>query len=151
MFVHKSSMKRSHSIPCVLCLSGLDPTGGAGLSADIEACAALGAHALPVATCLTAQDSHNVRSVTPVDCVDLARQIEVLLDDIKPAAVKIGLLGNADQIALIGPLLDQAAVPVVCDPVLRAGGGRELADTALSSALEKILLPRITVLTPNAA
>ena len=138
--------------PCrsILCLSGLDPTGGAGIQADIEAIAAAGGHALPVITTLTVQDSRNVTMSVAVDAEVLARQLDVLLADCPVAAVKIGLLGNAAQIRIIAARLETLRVPVVCDPVLRAGGGRDLANSETIDALRSLLLPQVTLLTPNA-
>jgi hydroxymethylpyrimidine/phosphomethylpyrimidine kinase len=137
--------------PLVLCLSGLDPTGGAGIQADIEAIAATGAHALPVVTALTVQDTRNVVSSTAVNPDLIARQIDALIADCRIAAVKIGLLGDATQVDLIVERLTTLDVPVVCDPVLRAGGGTDLVTAGLLAALRERLLPRVTVLTPNAA
>ncbi|HZR37293.1 MAG TPA: hydroxymethylpyrimidine/phosphomethylpyrimidine kinase [Nevskia sp.] len=139
------------SPPLVLCLSGLDPGGGAGLQADIETVAALGGHALGLATCLTVQDSRDVARVVPVEPGLLAEQLEVLLADMTPQAVKLGLLGDAAQLPLIVRVLRRCGVPVVCDPVLRAGGGALLHGDATLDALRRELLAHVTVLTPNAA
>lgn len=139
------------STASVLCLSGLDPTGGAGLQADIEACAANGVHALGLVTALTVQDSHNVRAVETVSLALLQRQLDMLLADCRPAAVKIGLIGDPGQIPVICRTLVQLQVPVVCDPILRAGGGAELLSAETAARLLIELLPLVTVLTPNAA
>ncbi|WP_028081719.1 bifunctional hydroxymethylpyrimidine kinase/phosphomethylpyrimidine kinase [Solimonas soli] len=135
----------------VLCLSGHDPGGGAGIHADLEAVAAQGAHALTVITALTAQDSVDVRQVWPVASARLAEQLELLLADGAIAAIKIGLLGDATQIAVIVDAIRRSGAPVVCDPVLRAGGGRDLSDAATIAALLDELLPHVDLLTPNAA
>jgi hydroxymethylpyrimidine/phosphomethylpyrimidine kinase len=135
----------------VLCISGLDPTGGAGLQADIETVAALGCHALGIVTVLTAQDSRDVRWVDPVDASRLADQLAVLLADCAPAAVKLGLIGNTAQLRVIATAIAGLGVPMVCDPVLRAGGGTDLVDEDYAAALRSILLPQVSVLTPNAA
>lgn len=139
------------SVASVLCLSGLDPTGGAGLQADIEACAANGVHALGLVTALTVQDSHNVSAVEAVPVALLQRQLDTLLADCRPAAVKIGLIGDPKQIPVICRTLVQLQVPVVCDPILRAGGGAELLSADATARLLGELLPQVTVLTPNAA
>ena len=137
-------------IPAVLCLSGLDPTGGAGLQADVEAVGAMGGHALPVATALTVQDTHDVKALTPVAPEQVAAQARALLADVPVAAIKIGLLGSLGVVdAVHGVLAGCEGVPVVLDPVLRAGGGAALAGAALTSALVSRLVPRTTVLTPN--
>lgn len=135
----------------VLCLSGLDPSGGAGIQADIEAIAASGAHALPVITCLTVQDTRNVYANQPVAASWLAAQLDALMRDGPIDAVKIGLLGDISQLEPISACLDRLQVPVVCDPVLRAGGGASLADEALIDAFKQRLLRRVTLLTPNAS
>jgi hydroxymethylpyrimidine/phosphomethylpyrimidine kinase len=137
--------------PLVLCLSGLDPTGGAGLQADIESCAAQGARALPVLTANTVQDTQDVRRVVATAPILLAQQLRALLDDCEIAAVKIGLLGDVQQIPVIADVLRAAGRPVVLDPVLRAGGGSNLVGAQLQAALLTDLLPLTTVLTPNAA
>ena len=80
--------------PCVLVFSGLDPSGGAGVMADIEAIGAVGAHALPVITALTVQDNDRVYAVNPVDASILAHQTQVLIDKIPVSAVKVGIVGN---------------------------------------------------------
>ena len=137
-------------IPAVLCFAGLDPTGGAGLQADIEAIVSMGGHPLPVATSLTAQDTRDVKAVMPIDPCHVAAQARAVLADVPVAAVKIGLLGSAGVAeALQDVLAECAGVPVVLDPVDRAGGGASLADDALMDTIVSRLVPRTTVLTPN--
>jgi hydroxymethylpyrimidine/phosphomethylpyrimidine kinase len=135
----------------VLCISGHDPSGGAGLQADIEAVGAQGAHALGIVTALTSQDTCNVRRVRPVAAAILAEQLELLLADCPVHAIKLGLIGDADQIPAIVAAIERCAVPVVLDPVLRAGGGGQLAGSATAQALLEALLPRALITTPNAA
>ncbi len=137
--------------PLVLCCSGHDPTGGAGIHADIEAIAANGAHALSLITAHTVQDTQDVVRVSPVAPILLASQIETLLADCSISAIKIGLLGDAQQIPVLLAAIAQTKVPVVLDPILRAGGGASLASAALQAALQEQLLAQVTVLTPNAA
>ena len=137
--------------PVVLCLSGHDPGGGAGIQADIETIAAMGGHALAVITAHTVQDSSNVTRVTPADADLFEAQVDALLADCKPQALKIGLLGGAGQVALVAATIRRAAAPVVLDPVLRAGGGAELADEELIERMRRDLLPLVEILTPNAA
>lgn len=139
------------SIPTVLCLSGHDPTGGAGIQADIESCAAQGAHAQTVVTALTVQDSHNVQAVFPVAAAQFRRALSRLLADQTPRAIKIGLIASVELPGLIAELIRPLKVPVVLDPIARAGGGAWLADEAIRAALKAELFPLTTVLTPNAA
>lgn len=137
--------------PLVLCCSGHDPGGGAGIHADIEAVAAQGAHALTAITAHTVQDTQNVTRVLASDLALLESQIETLLADSQISAIKIGLLAEASQIGFLTKLIARIQVPVVLDPILRAGGGTNLADQALQNALVTQLLPVTHVLTPNAA
>jgi len=139
--------------PCVLVFSGLDPSGGAGIQADIEAIAAQGAHALPIVTALTVQDNERVFEVAPVDAGLLTRQAVLLADTMPIRAVKLGIpgnLANAEAIAGIVLLLRarQPALPVVLDPVLASGHGDALARGNALAALAP-LLAVATVATPN--
>ncbi|HEX4871171.1 MAG TPA: PfkB family carbohydrate kinase [Nevskiaceae bacterium] len=139
-------------LPLVLCLSGLDPGGGAGIAADLLALADQGAHGLPLISVLTVQDSHTVHETRTVDLALLERQWRCLLADLQPAALKIGLIDAAAQAAWLARRLAElpAGLPRVLDPVLRAGGGTELSHPAGEAALLD-LLPQISVLTPNLA
>lgn len=139
--------------PCVLVFAGLDPSGGAGIAADIEAIAAQGAHALPVVTALTVQDNNRVRGMEPVGALLLLRQAGLLADSMPIAAVKIGIPGtweNAQAIADVVRRLRQADpdLPVVLDPVLASGHGDALARGDALQALAP-LLGIATVLVPN--
>ncbi len=136
-----------HAPPLVLCLSGHDPSGGAGIQADIEAIHRQGAHAVSLITALTVQDTRNVTAVTPISLPWLQQQWALLETDCRIDAIKVGLLGSADQADWLVTLAQRLQVPLVVDPVLKAGGGARLAEPAL---LEQ-LLPAVTVLTPNAA
>ena len=138
--------------PVVLCFSGHDPSGGAGLQADIEAIAAQGARAATVVTALTVQDSCDVHEVHPVAPAIIEAQAAAIFADLRPRAIKLGLLGDAANAhALAQWLKAHSGIPLVLDPVLRAGGGRELADETLLAVLRDELLPLATLVTPNAA
>lgn len=137
--------------PRVLCLSGHDPSGGAGIQADIEAVAALGGHALCVITAHTVQDTRNVAALRTAEPALFQAQIDAVLADAPVQSIKIGLLGHAELIPIVATVSQRASVPVVLDPVLRAGGGAELASPSLQDAMIRELLPRVDVLTPNAA
>ncbi|HEY1076747.1 MAG TPA: bifunctional hydroxymethylpyrimidine kinase/phosphomethylpyrimidine kinase [Fontimonas sp.] len=139
------------SRPQVLCISGHDPSGGAGIQADIEAVAAQGAHALGVITSLTTQNTRNVSRVKPIAPGLLQEQLETLLEDCPIHAIKLGLLGSAEQVRPIRWIIEQCRVPVVIDPVLRAGGGASLASAQTTVALLDHLLALATVITPNAS
>lgn len=136
--------------PTVLCFSGHDPSGGAGIQADIEAIKAQGCHALSVITCLTRQDTHNVYEISPCSTLSIKQQAQTLFDDIEVNAIKVGLLGNAKIAqAISGILLEHPEMPVIFDPVLAAGGGYELASEHLLDAIKRLLLPLTTIITPN--
>jgi hydroxymethylpyrimidine/phosphomethylpyrimidine kinase len=133
--------------------AGLDPSGGAGISADIEAIGAQGAHALPVVTALTVQDNNRVHEVVPVDAELIARQARALASSIAISAVKIGIPGNranAEAIAhLIRRLRDtHPLLPVVLDPVLASGHGDALSRGDALAALQP-LIGVATVAVPN--
>ncbi len=136
--------------PIVVCFSGLDPVGGAGISADIEAIAALGCHAAPIITALTVQDSRGLLENNPVDAAMLLRQAKLVLEDLPVAAFKLGALGDVAVIEAVAEILSQhPQVPVVMDPVLGASGGGALASDPMQEAMGRLLMPRATVVTPN--
>ncbi len=143
-------MSQTQQIPVVMCFSGLDSTGGAGVQADIEAIASMGCHAAPVVTALTIQDTRQVISYTPVDTSILIAQARAVLEDIPVAAIKIGMVGDVAVIEAIHTLLtDYPDIPVVLDPVLAGGGGGELSNEPVIDAMTLLLLAQTTVLTPN--
>lgn len=136
--------------PIVLAFAAADPTGGAGLQADVLTLASLGCHPLSVVTAITVQDTAGVEGLSPVDADWVADQARALLEDMPVAAFKIGLLGSVEAIAAIAEILaDYPALPVVLDPVLASGRGDMLADEEMIEALVDLLLPQTTLLTPN--
>ena len=137
--------------PTVLVIAGNDPSGGAGMAADIQAITAAGAHPAPVITALTVQDTVNASAVEPASAQFVVAQAEAVLADMPVAAVKIGLLATAEIAAAVATLLARhPAVPVVLDPVLVAAGGARLAEEALVDVVLERLCPLTTLLTPNA-
>lgn len=147
----KLKMANSTISPTCLVFSGHDPSGGAGVQADIEALASVGSHAATVITALTVQDTLDVYAVESVNTSLLIQQARTLLADIQPAAVKIGLIPDvAIAEAIHSILIDIPDVPVVLDPVIRAGGGTELQNEETRDAVSSLLLPLATVVTPNA-
>lgn len=138
--------------PNVLAFAASDPTGGAGLQADILTLAALGCHPLSVLTALSVQDTHGVRRLQAVDAALVAEQAHCLLAELPVAAFKIGVVASAANARAIAAVLAaHPRVPVVLDPVLASGRGDALADAGVPAALGALLLPRTTVLTPNTA
>lgn len=138
------------SRPVVLCLSGHDPSGGAGLQADIEALIAQGCHAAPAVTALTVQDTVNVSDFRVLDRDWVLAQANAVLNDSCVAAVKLGMLGSLEMVDTVVELLQaNAHLPMVCDPVLRAGGGGCLGKDEVGYAMRERLLPLATIATPN--
>lgn len=137
--------------PNVLVIAGHDPSGGAGLQADIEAVAAQRAHAATVPTLLTCQDTHDVYGVSPVDTDFMRDCIERLLADMRFDAIKIGVVASPEQVRAIRETAERLApVPLVVDPVLKAAGGGQLADDPVAEALVAELFEHATIVTPNA-
>ncbi|MDV3239299.1 MAG: hydroxymethylpyrimidine/phosphomethylpyrimidine kinase [Gammaproteobacteria bacterium] len=137
-------------VPVVMALSGSDPSGGAGIQADIEALASHGCHCAPVITAVTVQDTQDIKSYAPLDGTLIMEQARAVLEDMPVVAIKIGLLGSTEAVEAIHSVLhDYPDIPVVLDPVLASGGGTALADDELLEALSGLLLPNTTVLTPN--
>ncbi len=136
--------------PITLAISGHDPTGGAGSQADIEAIRAMGSFPATLVTCLTTQNSRNVRAIHPQPASQLMEQLEYLLDDMPVAAIKIGLLGDAQIASALAERLQDFDIPIVLDPILAAGGGKQLAGCDLQSVIREHLLPLTCLLTPNA-
>jgi hydroxymethylpyrimidine/phosphomethylpyrimidine kinase len=136
--------------PVVLCFSGHDPSGGAGVQADIETLVSHRCHAASVITVLTEQDTRNVKKLLPQSPEDIISQAETVLADLDVKVFKIGLIGYHQTAEAIHAILQQRPhIPVVLDPVLAAGGGTAMSDTKLLDAIVDLLLPRTTVLTPN--
>lgn len=138
--------------PVVLSFSGHDPSGGAGVQADIETLVSHKCHAASVITALTEQDSRNVKKVIPQRPADIVDQATAVLKDMPVKAIKIGLIGRHETAMAIYSVLKQyPEIPVILDPVLAAGGGAKMADSQLLSAINEFLLPFTTVLTPNSS
>ncbi|MDP2133469.1 MAG: hydroxymethylpyrimidine/phosphomethylpyrimidine kinase [Sulfuritalea sp.] len=136
--------------PIVLTFAASDPTGGAGLQADILTLASLGCHPLSVVTAITVQDTAGVEGVLPIDAEWVADQARALLEDMPVAAFKLGMLGSIEAIAAIAEVIaDYPDIPVVLDPVLASGRGDQFADEEMIEAMIGLLLPQTTLLTPN--
>jgi hydroxymethylpyrimidine/phosphomethylpyrimidine kinase len=136
--------------PIVLTFAASDPTGGAGLQADILTLASLGCHPLTVVTALTVQDTAGVEGVLPINAEWVADQARALLEDMPVAAFKLGMLGSVEAIAAIAEIIsDYPDIPVILDPVLASGRGDQFADEEMIEAMIGLLLPQTTLLTPN--
>lgn len=138
------------AMPVVMAFGGNDPTGGAGIQADIEAVASMGCHAAPVITALTVQDTSDVMRFETVEPGILIEQARAVLEDMPVGCFKLGMLGSVEIVEAIHSILvDYQTIPVVLDPVLRAGGGTSLANEELVDAMIELLFPFVTVITPN--
>lgn len=131
-------------------IAGSDPTGGAGLQADLRVFAAFAGHGTAVATALTVQDQGGVRAVHAVDAAVVRAQLDLVLTGVRPVAMKTGMLASGDVLAAVADALDAHEVPLlVVDPVLSADlGGVLLPDEAIDGLTER-LAPHARLLTPN--
>lgn len=133
-----------------LTVAGSDPSGGAGIQADLKTFSALGAYGTAVLTALTAQNTRGVTGVHPVPADFVGEQLNTLLDDVTVHATKLGMLGSADVVQVIASVLaERRSGPVVCDPVMVATSGDRLIDEAAVAAIRSQLLPVTDLITPN--
>ena len=139
--------------PVVLCFSGLDPSGGAGLQADIEAIGQADAHAAIACTAITIQNSQQVFGFEACAAALLEAQATTVLDDLPVRVIKSGMLGTTDNIAMLTRLFAEqviaAEMPFVLDPVLVANSGVSLGDEKTLVTAFRELLPYATLITPN--
>jgi hydroxymethylpyrimidine/phosphomethylpyrimidine kinase len=139
------------AVPRVLAIAGSDSGGGAGIQADLKAFARCGVHGMTAITAVTWQNTVGVDGVTPIPPEAIIGQVKAVADDIGVDAVKIGMLGTVETIDAVGEALKLVGdAPVVLDPVMVAESGAPLLDQDARLALVRVLLPRATVVTPNA-
>lgn len=133
-----------------LSIAGSDSSGGAGIQADLKTMTMNGVYAMSVVTALTAQNTTGVAGIFPVTPEFLARQMDAVFEDIRPDAVKIGMVSSARLIETIaGRLRAFDAVNIVADPVMVATSGARLLEEDAAAVLKKELLPLAAVVTPN--
>lgn len=135
--------------PVVVTIAGTDSGGAAGIAADLTTFAALGVHGACVVAAVTAQDTVGVRAIHPVPIDVIAAQLDAVLEDLDPIAVKTGMLGTAGVVRLVAERC--AGRILVVDPVFVATSGAVLADDSVVRAYREHLLPVATVATPNEA
>jgi hydroxymethylpyrimidine/phosphomethylpyrimidine kinase len=146
MVTHDSEMR----VPRALSIAGSDSGGGAGIQADLKAFARCGVHGMTAITAVTVQNTLEVRAVYPVPPQAIVEQVAAVADDIGVDAVKIGMLGNAETIEAVVEALELVGdAPVVLDPVMVAESGAPLLEESAQQALRELLVPRVTVVTPN--
>ena len=136
----------------VLLFSGLDPSGAAGVSADIETINQFGVTPLPIITTLTAQNTQRVLSLEPTKSSLLELQFKLIDEDISFNTVKIGLLGSPYQVKVISKLLrDRRGVNIVLDPIITSSTEHLLSSNEMIDVMKKELIPLCLILTPNLA
>ncbi|MCA8909943.1 MAG: bifunctional hydroxymethylpyrimidine kinase/phosphomethylpyrimidine kinase [Rhodospirillaceae bacterium] len=134
----------------VLSIAGSDPSGGAGIQADLKTFSALGVYGMAAMTSLTAQNTRGVRGVIPVPVDFVVAQIEAIFDDVRVDAVKIGMIFNAEIGAAVADVLAHRPPPfLVLDPVMVARGGEPLLDPDAVAVIATRLLPLADIVTPN--
>lgn len=136
--------------PIVLVFAASDPSGGAGLQADIMTLSSMGCHPLSCVTAITIQDTMGVDDVMAIDSEWVADQARAVLEDMPVAAFKIGMLGSIETIAAIAEVVsDYPEIPLILDPILSSGRGDELATEEMVHGIRELLIPQTTVITPN--
>ena len=134
----------------ILIIAGSDSSGGAGIQADIKTVTALGSYAMTAITAVTTQNTTGVKSIVPIDPKEISNQIEFTSKDIKPDAVKIGMLHSAKVIkAVIYSLGIIKVKKIILDPVMVAKGGAKLIDDKAVELLKNKLIKKVSLITPN--
>src|SRR3569832_2386024 len=137
-------MHAHDEIPVVITFAGSDPTGGAGLQADIEALASMGCHAAPIITAVTVQDTENVKGYSAVDANLVIEQARAVLEDMSVSAFKIGMLGSVENVEAVHTLLtDYPNNPNKHNPNNHTNNNNILADDDVVDALVNLLFPSV--------
>ncbi len=137
-------------LPIALTIAGSDSGGGAGIQADLKTFAAFGVHGTSAITCITAQNPKRVTGIQPIRADMVRRQIEAVFDELRPAAVKTGMLYSAKIIRTVAEFFSRGQrPPLVVDPVMVATSGAVLLKPAAIRDLKQHLLPLATLITPN--
>jgi len=133
----------------VLTIAGSDPSGGAGIQADLKTFTSLGVYGCAAITSLTVQNTEGVFSANPVEPILVKNQIEKVLADLPISHIKTGMLGNSEISRMVGKCLAGFGGTVVCDPILHSSSGKSLLEGSAVKALKDSLLKRAAVITPN--
>lgn len=138
------------SYPAVLSVAGSDSCGGAGIQADLKTISALGAYAATAITAITVQNTRGVQSVHPVSPDVVAAQMRAVMDDLRPQAVKIGMVSSAEAVCAIASILrSHPTSAVVYDPVMASTSGHRLMSDEAVEVVKAELFPLCTLITPN--
>lgn len=139
-----------YKYPSVLTIAGTDPSGGAGIQADLKTFSALGCYGMSVITALVAQNTCGVRAIHSVPADFVLTQLQAVMEDIQPDAIKIGMVHNLELVSVIAEVLQQyPQIPVVFDPVMIATSGDRLIEEKTIEGIIKLLFPLVTLITPN--
>lgn len=134
----------------VLSIAGSDPSGGAGIQADIKTCCAMGCYAMTAITAITAQNTSGVRDFVAVSPDLLRAQIEAVCDDIRPDAIKIGMVPNVETAVVIADMIEKYSLDrIVVDPVMASTSGHCLSEDSAMAMMAKRVFPHATLITPN--
>ncbi|QZT37703.1 bifunctional hydroxymethylpyrimidine kinase/phosphomethylpyrimidine kinase [Halosquirtibacter xylanolyticus] len=142
-------IEKQPTTPVVLSIAGSDAFGGAGIQADIKTITTCGAYAATAITCVTAQSSHGVFDIHPVPPSTVRSQIDHIINDLPIHAVKLGMLYDLEIIEVVAKALEQIDCPIVIDPVMVASSSDSLIAENAFHAMEELLFPKATLLTPN--
>lgn len=141
---------KTYRYPSVLTIAGFDGSGGAGIQADMKTISALGCYATSVLTALPVQNTTGVRKIYPIPVEAVSDQIEAILDDVFPDAIKIGMVHTPELVETIVKTLGKyKKVPIVFDPVMVATSGHRLIEEETISTIVQQLFPVASVITPN--
>lgn len=136
--------------PLVMTFSATDPSGGAGMQADLLTLAGIGCHPLSVVTGITVQDTVGVDSVMALDADWVNEQARAVLEDMQVEAFKLGMLASVENVAVVAEIVaDYPDIPLLIDPILASGRGDELAGDDIQDAMIELLFPQATLITPN--
>jgi hydroxymethylpyrimidine/phosphomethylpyrimidine kinase len=141
--------KRSQNTPTALTIAGSDSGGGAGIQADLKTFAALGVHGTTALTCVTAQHPREVLDIQACRSSLVRHQLEAVFDQLRPSAVKTGMLFSEATVHVVADFLENCQVPLIVDPVMLATSGAELLHPGALKVLCRRLLPKATLITPN--
>ena len=136
--------------PVVMVFAGSDPTGGAGVTADIQTLSSLGCHPAVVVTAVTAQDTQGLKHSQAISTESVITQARAILEDMPVAAFKTGMLATTETLSAIATIVaEYAKIPLIVDPVRHTGGGQSLFEGEWMAGLRSLLLPLAHLVTPN--
>ncbi|MDB4521790.1 hydroxymethylpyrimidine/phosphomethylpyrimidine kinase [Gammaproteobacteria bacterium] len=142
--------KRKSQPPVVMAIGGMDPSGGAGLCADIQTLSAMGCHTAPVVTAITVQDTTGVKNFQLVESNQVRSQMEAVLNDMTVSVVKTGMLGNRGIVSVVFDVLSQwPGIQLVIDPVLSSNSDERLSEHSLIGSIIQQLMPIASLICPN--